>query len=72
MVMTICVSFLQVVQGLYRGVHLVAIKILNTVSPEESQNSLLREVNVLRSCRHPHIVQVSSYLWRLLRNWLLR
>eukprot|EP00884_Botryococcus_braunii_P016087 jgi/Botrbrau1/3161/Bobra.0070s0126.1 len=47
----------EVLQGLYRGIQPVAIKVLNNISPDEhQQEKLLTEVAVLRACRHPHIV----------------
>jgi hypothetical protein len=50
----------QVFKGLYRQVHLVAIKILKDVDPsDDDQISIMKEVSVLRACRHSHIVQVT-------------
>jgi Protein tyrosine and serine/threonine kinase len=51
----------QVVQGLYKGVHPVAVKVLRHVNSDESYDEVMKEVALLRACRHPHIVQVSSY-----------
>ncbi len=53
------VLFAQVFRGFHRGVHPVAIKVLRNVAPTESQQSgIVKEIAVLRACRHPHVVQV--------------
>jgi hypothetical protein len=58
----------QVFKGLYRGIHVVAIKVLHShIANEELHESILKEVAVLRACRHPHIIQV-TYLVANLTN----
>jgi hypothetical protein len=55
-------SLVQVFKGLYRRIHPVAIKILKGVRPDDCVHiNILKEVAVLRSCRHSHIVQVQSH-----------
>jgi serine/threonine protein kinase len=49
----------QVFKALYRRVHPVAVKVLKKVHPIDTDRiSIMREVAVLRACRHSHIVQV--------------
>jgi serine/threonine protein kinase len=44
---------------LYKGVQPVAIKVIRTITPDESlHEGILKEVSVLRACRHPHVIQV--------------
>eukprot|EP00884_Botryococcus_braunii_P016075 jgi/Botrbrau1/3150/Bobra.0070s0116.1 len=47
----------EVFQGVYRGSEPVAIKVIkNITSDGPQQDKFLKEVAVLRSCSHPHIV----------------
>ena len=51
---------LQVYKGLLESVHEVAIKVLpNSAASVQTHNTFLKEVALLQSCRHPHIVQVT-------------
>eukprot|EP00884_Botryococcus_braunii_P005890 jgi/Botrbrau1/15301/Bobra.0096s0004.1 len=48
----------EVFRGFHRGVHPVALKVLRNVAPTESQQTgIVKEIAVLRACRHPHVVQ---------------
>jgi hypothetical protein len=50
---------LQVYKGLHEGVHEVAIKVLvDWAADVQRHQSFMREVELLKSCRHSHIVQV--------------
>jgi hypothetical protein len=50
-----------VYKGLRDGVHEVAIKVFEHVSPQSaSREMLLKEIHLLRSCRNSHIVQVRT------------
>jgi serine/threonine protein kinase len=48
-----------VYKGLQEGVHEVAIKVLvNSLADLRKRQTFMREVELLKSCRHSHIVQV--------------
>jgi hypothetical protein len=50
---------LQVLKCIYKGVNPIAVKVLHAFRPGETlQEDILKEVQVLRACRHPHIIQV--------------
>eukprot|EP00884_Botryococcus_braunii_P016090 jgi/Botrbrau1/3164/Bobra.0070s0128.2 len=47
----------EVCLGVYKESNLVAIKVLKNLYSEEFGESVFKEIDVLRACRHPHIVQ---------------
>lgn len=49
----------QVVQGLLKGVHKVAVKMLHNINSSELMANVMREAAIIDACRHPHVVQVS-------------
>lgn len=46
---------LQVVKGVYDGVHEVALKVSET---EIARETIMKEISILKNCRHSNIVQV--------------
>lgn len=49
----------QVVQGIFKGVQKVAIKVLHGIHSADLRADVMREAAIMDACRHPHVVQVS-------------
>eukprot|EP00884_Botryococcus_braunii_P016071 jgi/Botrbrau1/3147/Bobra.0070s0114.2 len=62
----------EVIEGLVRGVQRVAIKVLHNINVDTPrQDKILKEVAVLRACRHPHIVSFQGVTFLENEVWLI-
>lgn len=53
---------LQVLQGVFKGVQNVAIKVIHKIYSPDLRADIIKEVAIMGACRHPHVIQVSRWL----------